>query len=330
MNKLCETYDNHFKIGAAVNLDTLSHDKELILRHFNTITVENAMKFENAHPQKNTFNFKELDIIANFAREHNIQMRGHTLVWHNQTPDWVFKNDDGNTDVTREELIKIMKDHIEKVMNRYKDVVVAWDVVNEAIEDKKNHLLRESKWLKIIGEDYIEIAYKHAMKIDPHAQLVYNDYSLIDPNKRKKSRKLIDYLRTNGVKIDAIGIQGHWNIKEPKVEKIKDALEYYKNMNLKIHITELDLSVFTENDRRLDLEKPETGMLEMQAEKYSQLFSLFREYHSVIDSVTFWGVSDYYTWLDNFPGKERSTWPLLFDKNGEPKPSFWEVINFNE
>jgi endo-1,4-beta-xylanase len=324
---LAERYKGYFSIGAAVNAETLERDSGLIAYQFNSLTAENDMKFEILQPEKDRYDFEVADRYADYARKKNIKMRGHTLVWHNQTPDWVFQDEDGN-DVNRETLIERMKSHIETVMKRYEDVMYAWDIVNEVIEDKGDHLLRKSKWLDIIGDDYVEIAYKHAMKVCPNVALFYNDYHATWPDKREKIKTLITNLREKGVRIDGIGLQGHWNIETPTIEEIKEALEVYKSMDLRIHVTEMDLKVFKEDDNRTDLTEPLPGMMAHQADRYGDIFSLFRQHSDYIDNVTFWGVTDYYTWLDHFVGKERITWPLLFDKDSEPKPAFWKVIDF--
>lgn len=324
---LAEKYESYFKIGAAINEETLERDRELLAHHFNSITAENDMKPEILHPEKDTFDFEVADSYVNFAKENNMAMRGHTLVWHNQTPDWFFEDAEGNT-VGREVLIERMKDHIEKVMTRYKDEVLFWDVTNEVIEDHEEYLLRKSKWLEIIGDDFIEIAYKHAMKVNPKAKLFYNDYHATKPAKRKKIVELITNLREKGVRIDGVGLQGHWNVAEPAVEEIREALDVYSKMDLDIHITELDVSVFVSEDKRRDLKEPLPGMMEEQANRYDTIFSLFREYKEHIESVTFWGVTDYYTWLDHFVGKERTTWPFLFDAESRPKKGFYKVIDF--
>lgn len=324
---LAKKYGQYFKIGAAINADTLARDQQLLANQFNSLTAENDMKWEIIHPEKDKYDFKVADTYVAFARENKMDFRGHTLVWHNQTPDWVFEDDQGKP-VDRDTLIKRMYNHIETIMTRYKDDVLVWDIVNEVIEDHEDYLLRKSKWLEIIGEDYIELAYKHAMKVNPKAKLFYNDYHATVPKKREKIKELITRLQQNGVKIDGIGLQGHWNIKDPNREEIREALAFYSDMDLEIHITEMDVSVFETDDKRTDLKEPLPGMMNMQAQRYKDLFSIFREFKDNITSVTFWGVTDYYSWLDHFVGKERSTWPLLFDIDSNPKKAYDEVINF--
>lgn len=324
---LHEVYKDYFRIGAAVNTKTILEDKDLISTHFNSITVENEMKFELLHPRENEYRFEAADSIVDFAKQHNIEMRGHTLVWHNQTPRWAFENKSGSL-VTREVLLNRLQEHIKTVMEHFKDPFYSWDVVNEAVEDHGNFLLRKSPWLEIIGEDFIDKAFYFAKEANPDSNLYYNDYNESHPEKREKIYKLVEGLVARGVPIDGIGLQGHWNLNDPSIEDIRKAIERYASLGLKLEITEMDISVFDFEDTRTDLVQPTNQMLEMQAEKYESVFKLFREYSEHIESVTFWGVSDRYTWLSDFPVKDRKNWPLVFDKDGKPKKSFERITNF--
>ncbi|WP_227872551.1 endo-1,4-beta-xylanase [Jeotgalibaca ciconiae] len=324
---LHEVYKDYFRIGAAVNTKTVLEDKDLISTHFNSITAENEMKFELLHPRENEYTFEAADSIVDFAKQHNIEMRGHTLVWHNQTPRWVFENESGSL-VTREVLLNRLQEHIKTVMEHFKDPFYSWDVVNEAVEDHGNFLLRKSPWLEIIGEDFIDKAFYFAKEANPVSNLYYNDYNESHPEKREKIYKLVEGLVARGVPIDGIGLQGHWNLNNPSIEDIRKAIERYASLGLKLEITEMDISVFDFEDTRTDLVQPTNQMLEIQAEKYENVFKLFREYSEHIESVTFWGVSDRYTWLSDFPVKDRKNWPLVFDKDGKPKKSFESITDF--
>lgn len=325
MKSLFKSYENEFKIGAAVNQRTIKTHQDLLQDHFNSLTAENDMKFASVQPEEGRFTFRKADKIVEFARENDKAVRGHTLVWHNQTPDWVFSDQQGNQ-VGSEKLLARMKDHIFQVVERYKGEVYCWDVVNEAIADDKEKTLRETKWREIIGPEYIKKAFNYAHQADPEALLFYNDYNATQPQKRDKIFKLVQDLLEAGTPIHGIGIQGHWNIYSPSVDEIEAALKKYASLGLKIHITELDISVFAFDDRRKDLEQPTEEMMDLQAEKYRKVFALFREYSEVIGNVTFWGVADDQTWLDNFPVQGRKNWPLIFDTEHNPKKSFWEII----
>ncbi|WP_438446061.1 endo-1,4-beta-xylanase [Gorillibacterium sp. sgz5001074] len=324
---LRDTYREYFDIGAAVNLETIVSQKDVLTAHFNSITAENDMKFERVHPEEDVYTFEAADRIADFAAAHGMKLRGHTLVWHNQTPDWVFAGKDGRP-ADRETLLARMKDHIDTVVGRYKGIAYAWDVVNEAVEDKADVWLRRSPWLDLIGEDFIANAFEFAHAADPQAVLFYNDYNECQPEKRDKIIRLVRGLKERDVPIHGVGLQGHWNLYGPSLDTIREAVEQYAALGLQLQITELDLSVFEFEDRRTDLLAPTPEMVERQEELYEKVFALFREYKEVLTAVTFWGASDDYTWLDGFPVRGRKNWPFVFDVNHQPKGSFWKISDF--
>lgn len=324
---LSKVYQEFFNIGAAVNLRTIETQQDLLAKHFNSITAENDMKFIEIQPAEGQFTFEKADQLAAFAQNNGMKMRGHTLVWHNQTPDWVFQDVNGEQ-VDRETLLQRMKEHIHAIMERYKGTIFCWDVVNEAVTDEGPELYRPTKWLDIIGEDYIQKAFEFAHEADPDALLFYNDYNESNPQKREKIYKLVKSLVDKGVPIHGVGLQAHWNLVNPSLEDIRTAIERYASLGLKLHLTELDVSVFNHEDKRTDLTEPTPEMVELQTERYHQVFQLLREYRDSITSVTFWGAADDYSWLSDFPVKGRKNWPFLFDENHEPKDSFWKVVQF--
>ncbi|MGM0882026.1 MAG: endo-1,4-beta-xylanase [Bacillota bacterium] len=323
--KLYEAFSQSFDIGAAVNTRTIQTQKELLAYHFNSITPENEMKFESLHPSEDTYTFEQADEIASFAKAQGMKLRGHTLVWHNQTSDWLFQDSKGGT-IDAETLLDRMKSHIETVMKRYKDSIYAWDVVNEVIADEGAELLRQSKWLDIAGEGFIAKAFEYAHEADPKAVLFYNDYNESNPVKREKIYKLVKGLVERGVPIHGVGLQAHWNIKNPGLDDIRSAIERYASLGLQLQVTEMDVSVFEHDDRRTDLTVPTEQMKELLTERYERFFKLFREYKQHISAVTFWGAADDYTWLDYFPVRSRKNWPLLFDEQQQPKEAFWRVV----
>lgn len=324
---LQKVYESYFNIGAAVNLRTIETQQNLLAKHFNSITAENDMKFELLQPEEGKFTFERADKLAAFAKRHGMKMRGHTLVWHNQTPDWVFKNSEGER-VTRDQLLQRMKDHMTTVMQRYKGQIYCWDVVNEAVTDEGPELYRKTNWLDIIGEDYIEKAFEFAHAADPDALLFYNDYNESNPGKREKIYQLVKSLVEKGVPIHGVGLQAHWNLTNPCLEDIRDAIERYASLGLKLQLTELDISVFNHEDKRTDLTAPTAEIIEQQTQRYQQVFELLREYREVITAVTFWGAADDYTWLNDFPVRGRKNWPFLFDEHHQPKEAFWKVTSF--
>ncbi|MEC0368820.1 endo-1,4-beta-xylanase [Paenibacillus chibensis] len=320
-SELKKRFADDFKIGAAVNPLTIVTQQELLTHHFNSITAENEMKFISVHPQEEVYTFEAADELARFARTNGMAMRGHTLVWHNQTPDWLFEDRQGQP-VDQAELLKRLRSHIQTVVGRYKQDIYAWDVVNEVIADEGGELLRPSRWLDIAGPDFIGKAFEYAHEADPEAVLFYNDYNESDPLKRDKIYALVKSLLERGVPIHGIGLQAHWNLYDPVLDDIRAAIEKYASLGLQLQLTELDMSVFRFEDRREGLTAPEPGMLERQAERYEAVFKLLREYRDVISSVTFWGAADDYTWLDGFPVPGRKNWPFLFDERHRPKPAF--------
>ncbi|MCI3926994.1 endo-1,4-beta-xylanase [Paenibacillus sp. TRM 82003] len=323
---LHEAFAGVFPVGAAVNPDTLKAAGPLIARHYNSITAENHMKPEEIHPEEERYTFENADLIVNFAKEHGKLVRGHTLVWHNQTPDWFFEGANGEP-ASRELLLARMKSHIDTIVGRYRGDIYCWDVVNEAINDKEEVLLRRSRWLEGVGEDYIQKAYEFAHEADPNALLFYNDYHETVPEKREKMYTLVKGLLDRGTPLHGIGMQAHYNIYEPTIEEVRVTIERFASLGLQVQITELDLPMFAKDDKRRDVTEPTEAMIEQQRLQYENLFNLFREYKDVVTNVTFWGAADDYTWLDHFVGKERRTWPMLFNDRHEPKPAFWAVVN---
>lgn len=331
---LKDFYADFFDIGVAVSPRALRSDESsLIETHFNSLTAENVMKSQVIHPKENTYDWAQADSIVAYAQRHNMKLRGHTLVWHNQTPPWLFIGSDGKT-VAKDVLLERMRAHIHAVVSRYKGKVYAWDVVNEAVSDQKGEYLRKSKFLEIIGEDYIAKAFQFAHEADPDALLFYNDYNEIDSVKRSKIIRLAKELRKAGVPIHGIGLQGHWAINEPSRPQLEQTLADFSNTGLTLHITELDISVYPKEhnarERKAEDNNAEfnTEKRQKQEEVYAMCFEFFRKYKANIRSVTFWNISDRHSWLDNFPVKGRKDYPLMFDENLQPKTAYYRVTEF--
>lgn len=326
---LCETYKYYFKIGAAVRVEDLEGvHGEILKKHFNSLTAENAMKFGEIHPLEGKYDFEKADKMKEFALKNNMKMRGHTFVWHNQNPAWLFVDKNGKQ-VSKELLLERLKNHISMLYQRYGDIVYAWDVVNEAVEDKTGEQFRDTLWRRILGQDYINIVFELAKQEIKNAELYYNDYNNELQDKLDKSYRMLKNLISKGTPIDGVGIQAHWNITDNNlIDNIKRAIEKYASLGLKIQVTELDVSMFSFEDKRKDLKEPTLEMLYIQEKIYDNIFRTFREYKDVINSVTFWGISDAYTWKDYFPVPGRKDWPMLFDVNGKPKSSFYKVVNY--
>lgn len=330
---LKKAYQDFFPIGVAVSANSLTGpDANLITEQFNSITPENAMKMGPIHPEPNRYAWEGPDAIVAFAQKKGMKVRGHTLCWHNQTPKWFFTDSTGKQ-VSCEVLLARLKQHIDDVVGRYKGKIYAWDVVNEAVPDTSTSIYRRSKFYEIIGEDYIQKAFEYAHAADPDARLFYNDYNTESVAKREKIYQLLKKLKEKNVPVHGVGLQGHWSIYEPTAAELEKSITQFASLGLEVQITELDVSVHPKEHERREKKSTDTGMLtpEMtakQAIQYKMLFDTFRKFKGTITGVTFWNVSDRTTWLDNFPVPGRKDYPLLFDKEYQPKAAFKDVVNF--
>jgi endo-1,4-beta-xylanase len=330
---LKEAYKDYFPVGVAVSPRSVTGpEAELIKQQFNSITPENAMKMGPIHPQKDQYNWKDADAIVAFGQANGIKVRGHTLCWHNQTPKWFFSDSLG-AQVSREELLARLKQHITDVMTHYKGKIYAWDVVNEAVPDTGKGIYRESKFYQIIGEDYIQKAFEYAHAADPDAQLFYNDYNTESAVKREKIYQLVKKLKQKNVPIHGVGLQAHWSVYEPTQAELEKSITQFASLGLAVQITELDVSVYPKEHERRPKKEGEASaftpeMEQKQSAHYKMIFDTFRKHKGTITGVTFWNVSDKTTWLDNFPVPGRKDYPLLFDQNFKPKKAFDGVVNF--
>ncbi|MGY4385541.1 endo-1,4-beta-xylanase [Pedobacter sp. UYP24] len=331
---LKDYYKNYFPIGVAVTPGQLkdSAQRALILKNFNSITAENAMKMGPIHPEEDRYNWRDADSIVAFAVKNGLKVRGHNLCWHTQAPRWMFKDQAGNT-VTKEVLLERLKAHIFAVVGRYKGKIYAWDVVNEAISDNPRELLRNSLWYQICGEDYIAKAFEYAHQADPNAVLFYNDYNTESPEKRERVFQLLKKLKYAGVPVHAVGLQGHWSINNPSEASLNATIERFASLGIKVQVTELDMSIYTDGNIAEQAGDTETRGFTLDREnrqqvQYASVFRILRAQKGLITGVTFWNLSDRYSWLDNFPVRGRKNFPLLFDEHLMPKKAYWGVINF--
>ena len=326
---LKDAYRKHFMMGVAVNQRNITDSAQinLICHNFNSITAENDMKPQPTEPREGQFNWERADRVANFCRKNNIPLRGHCLVWHNQIGNWMFTDSAGN-EVSKEVLLDRIRKHIHTVVNRYKDIVYCWDVVNEAITDDRraeNHF-RQSRLYKICGDDFIRVAFQAAREADPKALLFYNDYNECDSMKSLRIYEVVKRMKEDGVPIDGIGMQGHYNIYSPKAEEVERAIKLYESIVDHIHVTELDVRVNREMGGNLQFSKEgaeiSDEIKQIQEQQYGTLFGIFRQHADVIDCVTFWNLSDRDSWLG------AKNYPLLFDVNYQPKPVYEKVMRF--
>jgi len=326
---LKEVFSSYFKIGVALPVRVFSNslDVQLITKHFNSMTAENEMKPESILRRgadgKIFCDFTMADRYIRFAQQHGFVVRGHTLVWHSQTPDWFFRDDSGNL-LSREAMIERMKEYIHTVVGHFKGRVYAWDVVNEAVDPNQPDGMRRSLWYQIIGPDYLELAFKFAHEADPEALLFYNDYNEFEPRKRDIIYNMVKDLKEKGVPIHGIGMQQHLSLAR-SIEQIEQAIALFATIpDIVIEITELDVDIYRDNLTKY--QTAPTELLHEQAEFYRKLFQVYKKYSHVIDNVTFWGLKDDYSWLRGFPVR-RNNWPLLFDENYQPKPAFWAIVD---
>lgn len=341
---LKDAFKDKFHIGVAVNIwqDNGRDEKgaQVIKDQFDAIVPENCMKSENIQPQEGKFTFDDADMFVKFGEKNKKFITGHTLIWHSQAPRWFFVDTDGK-EVSREVLIERMKSHIQTLVGRYKGRVKGWDVVNEAIEDDGS--FRKSPFYKIIGEDFIKLAFQFAHDADPDAELYYNDYSMSNPKKREAVINMVKKLKAEGIKIDGVGMQGHIGMDYPELDEFEKSIVDYGATGAKVMITELDLSALpTPKGRRganisditayrdslnpYKTELPDSARIVWE-NRYMDFFKMFLKHKDIISRVTLWGVSDKGSWKNNFPIRGRTDYPLFFDRNDEAKPIVQRLID---
>jgi endo-1,4-beta-xylanase len=335
---LKETFKNEFLIGTALNTaQILEKDpaaNKLITQQFNAATPENIMKAEIIHPAWDQFDFTLADKLVEYGRKNNIKINGHTLIWHSQLPRFVRQIK--SADSLRQYLV----DHITTIASHYDGRVLSWDVVNEALDE--NGSLRKSIFLQLLGEDYIVEAFRLAQKAAPHTELYYNDYNIEQPGKRAGVIEIIKKIKAAGVRIDGVGIQGHWRASHIPLAEIEQSILDFSALGVKVMFTELDLSVLPNPWDRDNADISATAgnstgkdpypnglpdsVQNILAKGYADLFTLFLKHKDKIGRITFWGVHDGQSWLNNFPIRGRTNYPLLFDRAYTAKPAFYAVI----
>lgn len=334
---LKDALKDKFLIGAALSREQITGVDtagiKVIKEQFNTIVAENDMKCMNIHPQEGQYNFTVPDEFVSFGEQNNMFITGHTLIWHSQLAPW-FCVDEKGTNVTPEVLKARMKDHISTIVGRYKGRIKGWDVVNEAILE--NGKLRESKFYQILGEEFIPLAFEYAHQADPEAELYYNDYNEWYPGKRDAIVAMVKLLKARGIRIDGIGMQGHISMDHPSIEEYEKSIVAFAQAGVKVMITELDLStlqmpannigaeVSASFEYQKEMNPYQDGLPEEKVQQWTsrmdQFFRLFLKHHDKITRVTMWGVSDGDSWKNNWPVVGRVDYPLLFDRNHQPKP----------
>lgn len=342
---LGEATRDKFLFGVAVNSRQVngvnSVETELIAKEFTAIVGENCMKSQPIHPEENRFNWEDADKLVAFGEKNKQVVTGHCLIWHSQIGRWFFVDESGK-DVSPEVLKERMRQHIYAVVGRYKGRIKGWDVVNEAFED--NGKYRNSKFYQILGKDYIKYAFQFAHEADWDAALYYNDYNVENPVKCDAIIALVKELRAEGCRIDAVGSQAHMHMKSPTLDATEISLKKLQAAGVKILITEWDISILPCPFAGAEISKNFNYTIEMDPyreavpdsiqQKWNKrmldMFGLFLKYSEVIDRVTVWGLTDNTTWLNNFPIRGRKDYPVLFDRNNQPKTIVEEMIKMAE
>lgn len=348
---LKDVYKDAFLVGAAVTPSiTNGTDKasqDIVLKHFNSITVENVMKAALINPEPGVFNFGPADDYVAFGQKNKLFIIGHTLVWHNQVPAWFFTNAAGKPN-SKEEQLERLGTHIKNVAGRYAGKVNAWDVVNEVIDNDGSY--RPTSWVNAVGngDTLVKYAFMFAAQYAPDAELYYNDFNAWRPEKRDGIVRMVKMLQKQGIRIDGVGMQGHWGLNYPKTKYIEDAIDAYASCGVKVMITELDVDVLPLTkegqiigqgmaDKQFQLEEFKTFLdpytkglpADMQlllAKRYAEFFAIFYAKRDKIARVTLWGIHDGMNWKNDYPIPGRTNYPLLWDRNRLPKPALDAVL----
>jgi len=342
---LKDKFENYFLIGATINqedyqiIDKDSRVLKIVSEDFNSVTPENSMKWMHSHPEYSKYTFSNAEKILNYAAENDMYLLGHTLVWHNQVPPYV-------SEINEPDKFKLhLQNHIFQLVTRFKGKVDMWDVVNEALND--DGTLRETIFLEMLGDDYIAQAFQYANDFDPNVELAYNDYNLYKPEKRAGAIRIINSLKEKGIRIDAVGIQAHWDLHFPSIKEIEQTIIDLAKTGVDVMITELDITVIPnpyelagiareefkkfEGDKKWDPYQagiPENVQKKL-TKRYRDIFELFVKHHDKISRVTFWGTTDKYTWRNHNPINNRADYPLLFDREYNKKSAYYELLDID-
>jgi len=344
---LKDAFKGDFFIGTAISGRNMQESRpeylSLLAREFNAVTMENNMKWGVIHPEENVWNWDVPDKFVDFGTKHNMYILGHTLVWHSQMARRGFVDQDGKT-LSRNAMLKRMQSHIATLVGRYKGTVSGWDAVNEAVDEDKGW--RKSQWLRIIGEDFMDYAFNYAHEIDSKADLLYNDYNMHNPAKRRFVVEWVEGALKRGIPITGIGMQGHVGLEYPDIAEFDKSIEAFGKTGLHVHITEMDVDVLpvawehmgaeiSDNFEYSDELNPYVEGLPAEIEKklvdrYVEIFKMFLRHRNVIKRVSFWGTSDGESWKNNFPIRGRTNYPLMFDRNYKRKACYDAVVRLKK
>lgn len=344
---LKDVLGKYFLVGAAVDRNLPAGEdpqaETLVKAQFNQVVAENCMKGELIHPEVNRYDWTDADRLVDWSQRHGMTLIGHCLVWHSQPPKWIFTDETGKN-VSRETLIGRMYSHIMTIVTRYRGKIKGWDVVNEAFEDDGSY--RKTPYYNIIGPEYLALAFQFAHEADPDAELYYNDYSMSKPGKREAVCQLVRQLKAKGIRIDAVGMQSHNGYNYPDYSDYEKSLEAFAAEGVKVMLTELDMNMLpnpkdfngaeiSQNFKLMEQYNPYVKGLDKKAQKlfnqrYLDLFRIVERHKDVISRVTFWGVNDSHTWLNDWPVKGRTNYPMLFDRDYQAKPVVKDILKLFE
>lgn len=326
-------YEDYFLIGAAVSAQSLFANEEMVLKNFNSITCENAMKIYALEPSEGNWQFAEADAIADFCRANGLVMRGHTLVWGYayEVCPWMLY--DGKNYASPELFYARLKEYITTVIERYDDVVYCWDVVNEALSYDNTGTYKDYLVYQLYGADYVKKAFEFARealdRIGSDAKLFYNE-TKTERNQIKMdyTYRLIKSLLDQGIRVDGVGLQGHFDFYHPNesARRLDQEIKRFAGLGIDVEITEMDITVYDDIFPGVKYETLPKWRETLQRERYRSYFKVLRDNADVITNVTFWGVNDAVSW--RALGKDRPDWPLLFDKDSKPKSNYYAVTDF--
>ncbi len=341
-SSLKETYQNDFAIGTALSADQIEGKDpkaDSLTRHqFHVLTAENSMKSMFLQPEWGKFDFAQADKLVEYAGQNDMSVIGHTLIWHSQLPSYVQNMQD------KDSLKTFFTSHIQTVAARYDRKIQGWDVVNEALNE--DGTMRNTVFHRLLGDDYVTEAFRLAQKAAPNTELYYNDYNIEQPDKRAGTIRLIQKIQDAGVRIDGVGIQGHWHAGKVPLKEIEDSILEYAALGIRVMFTELDLEVLPRNFTGAEISAqmnysgdpslnpyvsglPDSVQNQL-ASDYEALFKLFLKHKDKVSRVTFWGVNDGQSWLNDWPLPGRTNYPLLFDRKYQPKPAYYKVIELKK
>jgi endo-1,4-beta-xylanase len=299
-------------IGPAVSWQAFQTDakyRSILAREFNILTPENAMKFETVHPERDRYDFRQVDALMAFAKANNMQVRGHPLVWHHAMPRWLWMNE---AKFTRDELMTILREHIQTVVGRYRGQIVAWDVVNEAIN--RDGSFRDTIWLRNIGPEYIDLAFRWAHEADPEARLFYSDYGNDEKGRKPDAMyNMVTGLLQRGVPIHGVGLQTHKHLENPPdLQALSRNIKRHGDLGVEVQFTELDVQILKGKGSKEE-------RLAEQGQVYRDVLQVCLRAKNCTAFMT-WGFTDRYTWVNDLVGKIEA--PLIFDESYQPKPAY--------